>query len=150
MRRLYLFKLYISYVLQRNFLYILQVYTCRYRVAESHSGIHISKTQGWSVFHSFNTQSLETPRKIILTTGGKEEKTYKGKDKCKGKGHPTTGHEGPDGEQKYSSTLSLTTEVGGGEWSAPRPGRFTPKKDSVPIVQEAGWSPGPVWTGAHT
>ena len=29
----------------------------------------------------------------------------------------------------------------------PRPGRFTPVKDPVPIVQEAGWAPGPVWTG---
>jgi len=27
-------------------------------------------------------------------------------------------------------------------------GRFTPGKDPVPIVlQEAGWAPGPVWTG---
>jgi len=26
----------------------------------------------------------------------------------------------------------------GGEWSTPRPGRFTPRKDPVPIVQEAG------------
>jgi len=24
---------------------------------------------------------------------------------------------------------------------------FTPGKDPVPIVQEAGWAPGPVWTG---
>jgi hypothetical protein len=31
-------------------------------------------------------------------------------------------------------------------WSAPRPCRFTPGKDPVPIVQEAGWAPGPVWT----
>jgi hypothetical protein len=30
-----------------------------------------------------------------------------------------------------------------------RPGRFTPGKDPVPIVQEAGWAPGPVWTGAE-
>jgi hypothetical protein len=29
---------------------------------------------------------------------------------------------------------------------APRPDRFTPGKDPVPIVQEAGWAPGPVWT----
>jgi hypothetical protein len=28
------------------------------------------------------------------------------------------------------------------------PGRFTPGKDPVPIVQEVGWAPGPVWTGA--
>ena len=26
---------------------------------------------------------------------------------------------------------------------------FTPAKDLVPIVQEAGWAPGPVWTGAE-
>jgi hypothetical protein len=35
-----------------------------------------------------------------------------------------------------------------GEWSASRPGRFTPGKDPVPIVQEVGWASGPVWTGA--
>jgi hypothetical protein len=29
------------------------------------------------------------------------------------------------------------------------PGRFTPGKDPVPIVQEAGWAPEPVWTGAE-
>ena len=32
--------------------------------------------------------------------------------------------------------------------STPRP-LFTPGKDPVPIVQEAGWAPGPVWTGAE-
>jgi hypothetical protein len=26
---------------------------------------------------------------------------------------------------------------------------FTPEKDPVPIVQDAGWAPGPVWTGAE-
>jgi hypothetical protein len=30
----------------------------------------------------------------------------------------------------------------------PRP-LFTPGKDLVPIVQEAGWAPGTVWTGAE-
>jgi len=30
----------------------------------------------------------------------------------------------------------------------PRP-LFTPGKDPVPIVQEAGWAPGAVWTGAE-
>jgi len=43
----------------------------------------------------------------------------------------------------------MTTALGGGEGSTPRPGRFTPGKDPVPIVQEAGWAPGPVWTGAE-
>ena len=27
---------------------------------------------------------------------------------------------------------------------------FTPGKDPVPIVQEAGWTPGPVWTGGKS
>ena len=37
------------------------------------------------------------------------------------------------------------------EWGfsvTPRP-HFTPGKDPVPIVQEAGWASGPVWTGAE-
>ena len=60
------------------------------------------------------------------------------KGKGKGKVHPRTGHEGPEGEQMYSSTLPSTSVLDGGGWSAPRPGRFTPGKDPVPIVQEAG------------
>ena len=66
----------------------------------------------------------------------------------KGKGtvQPRTGHEDPWGEQRYSSTVSLTSALDGGGWSTPRAGRFTPGKDSVPIVQEAGWAPGPVRT----
>jgi hypothetical protein len=36
----------------------------------------------------------------------------------------------------------------GGVWLATRPGRFTPGKDPVPIVQGAGWTSGPVWTCA--
>ena len=49
----------------------------------------------------------------------------------------------------YSFTLPSTSALDGGGWSTPRPGRFTPGKDPVPIVQEAGWAPGPVWTGAE-
>ena len=33
--------------------------------------------------------------------------------------------------------------------STPRP-HFTPGINPVPIVQEAGWAPGPVWTGGKT
>jgi len=29
------------------------------------------------------------------------------------------------------------------------PAASTPEKDPVPIVEEAGWAPGPVWTGAE-
>jgi hypothetical protein len=40
--------------------------------------------------------------------------------------HPITGHEGPEGEQRYNSTLSLTLALDGG--------RFTLGTDPVPIV----------------
>jgi len=36
-----------------------------------------------------------------------------------------------------------------GVGSTPLPGRFTPGKDPVPIVQEAGWASGPVWMAAE-
>jgi len=46
----------------------------------------------------------------------------------------------------YSSTLSLTSALDASGWSTPRPGRFAPEKDPVPVVKEAGWAPQPVWT----
>ena len=45
----------------------------------------------------------------------------------------------------------MTATLEGGEWSAARSGRtLPPGKDSVPIVQEARWAPGPVWTGGKS
>jgi len=49
--------------------------------------------------------------------------------KGKGKVHPRTGHNGPEGELRYISTLSLTSLLDGGGWSTPRRGRFTPWKE---------------------
>jgi hypothetical protein len=34
-------------------------------------------------------------------------------------------------------------------WLASRSAHFTPGKDPVHVVQEAGWAPGPLWTGAQ-
>ena len=62
------------------------------------------------------------------------ENNIKRSVKGKGKGHPRTGHEGPDGEQMYSSTLPSTSALDGSGWSTPRPGRFTPRKDPIPTV----------------
>ena len=67
-----------------------------------------------------------------------------GKGEGKGNILPTTGHEGSEEEQIYSSNLPLTSVLDGGKWSTARPGRFTRGKDKVPVVQEAGWAPGPV------
>jgi hypothetical protein len=71
------------------------------------------------------------------------------KNPGKGQGHPRTGHEGPEGEYRYSSNLSLTSALDEGGWSTPRPGRFTPANYPVPVVYEAGWATWPVWTGAE-
>ena len=60
--------------------------------------------------------------------------------KCKG--HPRKGHECPEVEQSYSSTLSLTSALDVGGCSTVCFDRFSPRK------QEARWAPGPVWTGA--
>jgi len=49
----------------------------------------------------------------------------------------------------YSSALPSTSGLDAGGWSTPRPGRFTHWRDPTPIVKEAGWALGPVWTGAE-
>jgi hypothetical protein len=59
---------------------------------------------------------------------------------------PNTGHQGPRGGVEVQLYSFLTSALGRGGWSAPRPGHFTPGKEPVPFVQEAGWAPGPVWT----
>ena len=44
----------------------------------------------------------------------------------------------------------MTTALEGGEVSGSRPGRtLPPEKNPVPIVQKAGWAPGPVWRDAE-
>ena len=44
----------------------------------------------------------------------------------------------------------MTTALRGSQGSASRPGcSLPPGEDPVPIVQEAGWAPWPVWTGAE-
>jgi hypothetical protein len=64
------------------------------------------------------------------------------------KSSPATHHGGAWGERRYSSYSFTTLALDGGEWSASRPGRALPpgKGLLVPILQEAGWSPEPVWT----
>jgi hypothetical protein len=59
--------------------------------------------------------------------------------KVKGKVHPRTDHVGPEGEQRYSTTLSLPSALDGGGWSTLRPGRFTPGKETrYPLYRRLG------------
>jgi hypothetical protein len=61
---------------------------------------------------------------------------------------PATSHGDAWGERRCSPYSFMTSALDGGEWSASRPGRALPpgKGPPVPIVQEAGWAPEPVWT----
>jgi len=55
-----------------------------------------------------------------------------------GKAHLIPCHEGTKGRYRYSSTLSLTSAIGGGEWSTSHPGRFTPGRIHAAHCKE-GW-----------
>ena len=52
----------------------------------------------------------------------------------KAKFHSRTGYEGAEGEYKYSSTIYLTSALGGSGWTTPSPGRFAPGKVPLLIV----------------
>jgi len=49
--------------------------------------------------------------------------------------------------QRYNSITFATLMPEKGVWLAPHPVHCTPRKDLVPIVQEAWWASGPVWMG---
>ena len=57
---------------------------------------------------------------------------------------PRTGHEDPERECRYSSTLSVTLVLDWGGRSMPHSRRR--ERDPVPIVQWLGEPRGPVWT----
>jgi hypothetical protein len=48
-------------------------------------------------------------------------------------------HEGVLDEWMYGSNHSLTSALDGGEWSASRPGRFTPKEGALGTHWIGGW-----------
>jgi hypothetical protein len=91
---------------------------------------------------------LEVGTEILGWRGkfGQGKLIYKRKVK-KSKVHPYFNPRHLEGSRGIAlSMLDLGTRRGG--CSASRPCRFTPGKDPVPIVQEAGWAPWLVWTGA--
>jgi hypothetical protein len=55
------------------------------------------------------------------------------------------GHESPEGEQRHSSILSITSALDGTGWSS-RPGHFTPgRKTRYPSYRRLSWHQG--WCG---
>jgi len=60
-----------------------------------------------------------------------------------------TGHEGREVEESYSSTLSLTLAPYGCVVSVILRPLYSRERDPLPIVYEAGWAPGSIWTGVE-
>ena len=56
----------------------------------------------------------------------------------KGKFHPRTGHEGPEGEWRYSSTLSLTSEIDGVRGQRHTSAALPPRKTWYPFYRRLG------------
>jgi hypothetical protein len=50
--------------------------------------------------------------------------------------------------QRGSKRLSLTSPLDGGGWVTALLDPCNPGNETVLLGQEAGWAPGPVWTGA--
>ena len=88
---------------------------------------------GWSQITIYTGKKNYFLLRNVQTGSGTHPACYS-MCKGKGKGHPIIGHEVPEGEQMYNSTLPSTSALNGGGQSTPRPGRFTPGKDPVPIV----------------
>ena len=60
-----------------------------------------------------------------------------------------TGHTAHRGSRGIALSFHDHAIRNGWGVSVTPPPLFTPWEDPVPIVQEAGWTPGPVWTGAE-
>ena len=59
--------------------------------------------------------------------------------KGKGKGHPRTGHEGPEWEEMYSSTLRSTSALDGWRVVNDKPRQlFPPGKTRYPLYRKLG------------
>ena len=63
----------------------------------------------------------------------------------KGKVHPRTGHEGPKGEQRYSSTLSLTSALDGVGGQCQAPASLPLEETRYPLYRRLGGPQG--WSG---
>jgi len=67
------------------------------------------------------------------------------KVKGRGKVHPRTGYEGPEGEKTYTSTLSLTSALDGVGGQRHAPAALLPGKTLYPLYRRLGVPQG--WSG---
>jgi hypothetical protein len=64
---------------------------------------------------------------------------------CKSTICPLTCHEILEWRQMYNITFCSVLVLDVGRWLTPVYSRFTLLNDTVPIIREAEWAPGPVW-----
>jgi hypothetical protein len=62
----------------------------------------------------------------------------KGKGKGKGKSHHRTGHEGPEGEWRYCSTLSIPSALDGVDGQGHAPAALPSGKNRYPLYRRMG------------
>jgi len=90
---------------------------------------------------SSSQRSIHTTAKSGRSTLQKRQSFKQAMRLCTGR----TAHRGSRG----ISLLFLYHGTRGVRGQRHAPAALYPGKDPVPIVQEAGWAPGPVWTGAE-
>jgi hypothetical protein len=71
---------------------------------------------------------------ILEFVTSKTEETHKDKQKI----HPRTGQEGPEREQKYTSTLTLTSALDGVGGQRHTPAALSPGKTRYPLYRRLG------------
>ena len=83
---------------------------------------------------SDRVRDFSAPQNVLTVSGAHPPLHSVVKGKRKSKVHPRTGHEVPEGEQIYNSTLPLTSALDGVGGQRHAPTALPPRKDPVTIV----------------
>ena len=123
-------------------------------VTETRTRTH-AQTQSTKIQSTSNIEMF-WPRKLILPQNQCQKGHNVGWKRCllevnkkvEGKGKAATTQDWPRRRREgYNSTLPLFSELNGGRWLTPRPGRFTPATENRdPLYRRLGGLPRPVWT----
>ena len=101
-----------------------------FHFANKHHSKHIPQNMKIeALYWQFDIRLIAKLRDAIKSMSKPFQNTYcTSKDVDQVGFHPVIGHEGPQGEQRYSSILSLTSVIEVGEGSASRPNRILPRE----------------------
>jgi hypothetical protein len=103
--------------------------------------LRLGSLSTWRFPVTFNLKYLKNGAELHITLLLSNSKIliHKGKVKLSLCFNWAPCHEGLLGEWRYISTHSLTSALDGGEWSASRPGRFTPRERTPSTPWRGGW-----------